>query len=179
MKFLCVIFLTLSFSLSCLSQTNTKQENFRLIQTKPSAYITFEKFGIRKPRYEGESQEGIWFSFHNNTKWNLTVKTLACLNIQEECLVFYEIERMYGDKSEIEESAVPTGYRIAHISSVKTIPSGDSLLFSIPREHLAEGLFIVVEFSYEWESSGSSGGDSSIFHTVPFYSTDLPKKRKN
>ncbi len=178
MKFLKVTFLVLIFSLISFSQTNNKSENFRLVQTKPSAYITFEKFVTREPRFIGESSERILLRFYNNTKWNLTINTLACRTIQEECLVFYEVERRYGDKSEIKKSDVPSGYRMAHISSVMTIPSGNSVRFSLPKEHLAEGLYIIVEFSYEWEAGGNGGNSNGyIFHKAPFYSTDLPKKK--
>lgn len=129
MKFLLATILILSFSLPFFSQVSGQTDNFRLVKTKPSAYISFEKFGMRKPRYQSESDKGIWMRFHNNTKWNLTVNTLACRDIQEECLLFYEVARMTNVELKISESEIPIGYRMAHVSSEQTVPFGTNCSF--------------------------------------------------
>lgn len=180
MKTFSIICFILCFSLICFSQTSNKSENFRLIQTKPSAYITFEKFVTREPRFIGESNEKILLRLHNNTKWNLTISTLSCKTIEDECMVFYKIDKMFSVKTTDNKSEFPKTNREKHVSAAKQIESGKSLLFTIPKEDLAKGLFILLEFNYEWESGGNGGDNGGyIFHQVPFYSTDLPKEKND
>lgn len=175
MKIFSIIFFILCFSLICFSQTINKSETIRLIQTKPSAYITFEKFVTREPRFIGESNEKVLLRLHNNTKWNLTISTLSCKTIEDECMVFYKIDQMFSIKTTDNKTDFPKINRVKHVSAAKQIESGKSLLFTVPKEDLAEGLYILVEINYEWESGGNGGsGNGYIFHEIPFYSTDLP-----
>ncbi|HEX8279708.1 MAG TPA: hypothetical protein VF540_13480 [Segetibacter sp.] len=166
--------------ITCLAQVSDKTEeakDFRLTISKPSAYISFERYSVQKPYNEGESGTYVWLRFHNNTKWNLTVKVNGCRPEQEECGAFYEVLRLPNYKDKIKESEAPYG-RIAHKSSIRTIKSGGSFLFSIPKESLAEGLYIAVDFSYEWEIHGNSGGGIlEIRHQVGFFSWQLPKAK--
>ncbi len=180
MKIFFIIILTLNFSLICLSQSISKTDDFRLIQTRPSAYITFEKFVTREPRFIGENKEKILLRFHNNTKWNLKISTLSCKTLEDECFVFYEIKLRNELNFEGNKSDFPRRNRVKHVAATKTINSGKSLLFTVPREDLATGLYILLEFSYEWEASGNGGdGSGYIFHQVPFYSENLPKEKNN
>lgn len=172
----------LFFSLYCLAQSSNeainKDGSVRLDLTKPSAYITFEKFGERKPQSQGESNQGVWLRFHNNTKWNLNVNTLGCTKEYGDCIVFHKVQRLPNYEDKIKNSDVPTGYRMAHMASVWTIESGKSLLFSVPKEHLAKGLFILVDFNYDWEQSGNTGGgDLTIVHKASFFSWKLPSEK--
>ncbi|MBK7706111.1 MAG: hypothetical protein IPJ30_10100 [Acidobacteria bacterium] len=78
---------------------------------------------------------------------------------------------------ERKESELPIGYRIAKNSTIRAIESGKSIFFSVPKQNLADGLAVLVSFSYEWELLGESGGDLSIQHQAPFWSTDLPAEK--
>lgn len=180
MKCLNLMFLILIFPLICFSQTNDKRENFRLVQTKPSAYITFVRFVTREPRFIGENNEKVLLRLHNNTKWNLTISTLSRRTTEDECMVFYKIDQMFNLKTTDNKSGFPKINRVKHVSAEKQIGSGKSLLFTVPKEDLAKELYILVEFNYEWEAGGNGGsGNGYIFHEVPFYSTDLPTEKKN
>lgn len=151
-------------------------EKIRLNQSKPSVYLSFEKFGRRLPLYPGEGSEGVWLRLHNNSKWKIYVKTFGVSKEYGDVGLFYQVEKLPGMEWKVKESELPSGYSVTHHSSVRTIDSGASALFSVPREHLAEGLIVVVNFSYEWEFAGGIGGDLSIFHQAPFWSTELPKQ---
>jgi hypothetical protein len=193
MKIFSRVFLILMFSLSCFSQTNNESENFRLIQTKPSAYITFEKFGKREPDKNDESKEGIWLRFHNNSKWNLFIRSLGYdkekvysipYEVRERESFDVETYTVAGEKqvtqnltSNDNKSKIPRGY-IAHTSNILKIESGDTFVFSIPKEHLAKNLYISVAFSYEWEQVGKLGGVGQTKHTIIFLSTELPEEKK-
>ena len=65
----------------------------------------------------------------------------------------------------------PIGYRTTDL--VKTIPlaSGDSVLFSIPSEHLTRDLAVSLSFHFQWE-----GSMDETEHRVYFYGSDVPAK---
>jgi len=178
MKVLILTFFIFSLSFVCLAQTNDKTpsacNDVRLDVRKPSVFITFEKFGERIPTREDESKEGIWLRLHNNTKWKIYLKTYGADNEKDEYQVSHEVQRMPGFEWKRKESELPIGYRIIKNYRVREVESGKSILFSIPKENLADGLAVVVSFSYEWELLGDSGGDLSIQHQAPFWATDLP-----
>ena len=162
----------------CNAQSNVQQncpENYLLNTKFPSVYVSFEKFGKRTPRYSGESNEGVWLRFHNNTKWNVTIKTLGTEKEYGDFHIFYEIDTIGRKKEKADNPELPIGYRMGHISRVYTLKSNDSFLFSVPREHLATDFYLQIEFSYEWEQKGNSGGGGNIIHKATFFSSDLPK----
>jgi hypothetical protein len=174
-----IVFLCL-LPIICYGQNNkleSSKETCRLDTKFPSAYITFEKFGKRTPLYyPNESNEGIWLRFHNNSKWSITVRTFGVSKEYGDFGIFYEIKSLLKEDKIKNNAEIPIGYREKHISSAYTLKSGKSFLFSIPREHLAEGLFLLVRFSYEWEQDGDSGGGGNIFHQATFFSSSLPKQ---
>jgi len=177
MKILILILLCLIPIVSS-AQNDAKQScsDTYLLNTKcPSVYVSFERFGKRNPLYPGESNEGVWLRFHNNTKWNVTIKTLGTKEEYGDFHTFYEIDVVGRKRGKADSSEVPIGYRMGHISSVYTLKPGGSFLFSVPREHLATDLFLQIEFSYEWEQNGRGGGGGNIMHQAKFFSSDLPK----
>lgn len=182
MKLFLCIFIVLSFSLTCLAQssfrTETQGENFRLDLSKPSAFISFEKFVEKKSPQEGEDNEELWLRFHNNTKWKLFVKAIGEDKEHEVYGILYEVQRIRGMEWKTKDADIPIGRRQVHVGSILEIESGKSILFSVTRKHLADGLSILVSFSYEWEKLGKSGGDLELLHQATFWSTDLPKTKK-
>jgi len=185
MKNLISFLIILLFITCCLAQSNNKANSednkIRLNLRKPSAFITFEKYGNRTPIRQGESEERIWLRFHNNTKWKMSLRVLGpCIDAkdenQQEWQVSYEVRIIPGYEWAMKETEIPSGYRITHKATLRFLASGQSLLFSVPKENLVKGLSIFVNFSYEWEINGDAGGDLSIVHEAPFWSTDLPEK---
>jgi hypothetical protein len=164
----------------CLPQTKTVgrgvQGTTRLDLRKPSAFITFEKAGKRTPAREGESDEGIWLRLHNNCKWKLYLKTYGADNENNEYRVSYDVQLIPGLEWRRKEVELPQGYRIINNARIRAIDPGKSIVFSVPREHLKDGFSILINFSYEWEMLGDSGGDLSIVHQAKFWATDLPTK---
>lgn len=70
----------------------------------------------------------------------------------------------------------PVGYNRDHVFSTSWLPSGRSVLFSVPREHLAKRLAIYVRFSYQWETAEGDNGSSEPQHRVYFRASDQPEK---
>lgn len=172
---------------------------------KPTLYISYERAGERRPVYVGESDQGIWLRLHNNTRWAITFCTESLyigakitplrlsdgrgiLGLREsvEISPCYEVEAVRAYESvrtsdgglHIEKPVpapkppvVPRG----HVSSASWLPSGRSVVFSIPREHLAKYLAIYVSFTYEWETAERDYGTREPEHRVYFRASDLPE----
>ncbi len=176
--------------------TQTKPSNEKLVKDKPSVFLRYESAGKRKPLKEGESDEGIWLRLQNNTREAIYLcafgisedgEMLRFYEKNSEIGVNYEIERMpsemegsgtprNGKVNNVAEevSQTPIGYKIGGVCHVYTLPSNQSLLFSVPREHLAKNLSIKMRFGYEWEGDYSSRWEEPE-HYVRFYSSSLPK----
>jgi hypothetical protein len=127
--------------------------------------------GKRKPLEEGESDQGIWLRVHNNTKWSLIFRAGGVPDSSYgDAVLFYRVERTDG-----KNVPAPIGYQ-RHVSSVIQLRPGKSFLFSLPREHLAEGLAIELAYNYQWESTrdGAFVREGEPRHFVSFDSSAIP-----
>jgi hypothetical protein len=180
MKLFFIICLSLFLSICCFSQRKGGSEemscDYLLDATKPSSFITFERYDRRTYVREGESDEGIFLRLHNNTKWNIYLVTNGVDDQNKDHLVSYEVRSIPG--LEWKQLEIPLGTRINHMARIQKVKSGGSLLFSVMKEHLSSGLAIFVYFSYEWEFHGDTAGDFSISHQAPFWSTNLPRETR-
>jgi hypothetical protein len=140
---------------------------------KPTVYLTYDRSGLRVPLNNGESKKGIWLRLHNNTKWKLVLRVGGVPNSSYgDAVVFYEVERREGS------GFTPIGYR-SHVASVIKLKAGNSIVFSLPQEHLEKGLAIRVRYSYEWElGKNDSLSSNEPYHSVTFTSSDLPMVRR-
>lgn len=69
----------------------------------------------------------------------------------------------------------PIGYdKGGHISAHAWLPPGRSVIFSLPKEHLAKRLAIFVTFKYDWETAERDDGSKEPEHRVYFRAADLP-----
>jgi hypothetical protein len=154
-------------------ETNSSQ--VRLVKDQPHLYITFEREAKIEPLRQGESDRRIWLRFHNNSKW----KVLFCDDFVPnlipkeygEILPRYVIERYSG-------SGIIPGAGRSDVCTYTTLKTGKSMLFNVPREHLAEGLRIKIKYRYQWEfdyPDGTTNVDEPE-HYVSFYSGEIPKK---
>jgi hypothetical protein len=67
------------------------------------------------------------------------------------------------------------GYDTGDVFSSAWLPSGSSVVFSVPREHLSKDLAIFVRFHYEWEYGDRTFGSGEPEHRVYFRASDLPE----
>ena len=65
-----------------------------------------------------------------------------------------------------------------HVSSPFELKAGESVLFSVPREHLPKGIALRVKFSYEWEDPDVVFGGGEVEHIVSFSGSKLPQLKK-
>jgi len=142
----------------------------RIIKSKPHVFISYEREGEIEPLYVGESEKRVWLRLHNNSKWKIMFCSGPIPKEYGETEITHAIERYKGyGETPGTRSADSCGYLI--------LESGKSVLFSVPREHLANGLAIKVQFRYEWEID-PDGSENLLEpkHYTYFYSSDIPKK---
>jgi hypothetical protein len=167
----------------------------------PSVYLRYERQGNRTPVYANESQEGVWLRLHNNTSGAISLctqglyvgpktaplklsngSTVLGLKDGVEAAVCYDVEEKEGKPSAPSGGAIiidePRFYHVTNlgmhgdVSAISWIPSGSSIVFSLPKEHLAGENRIRIAFNYEWEPDLQT----EVFHTIYFYGSALPKR---
>ena len=183
----------------CYPQTNDRVSD----RSHPSVYISFERLGGRRPLVKSaeDNSPRISLRLHNNTGALIAVEansadptlipvTLAdggkayALRESEEVDLCFEAEAVPQITAD-EFFAIKVPKQIPSYYSCKWradrrgkrsfwIRSGESVIFSVPREFLAEDLKIYTVFNYEWESEkGQMKADEPV-HQVYYYSSDLP-----
>lgn len=160
--------------------------------SRPSVYLTFERKGKLDKSSKAEASERIWLRLHNNTGWAILVYTqdyyeksmfapLRICGVASEGLRDgMEVGPLYSIEAAGEKAVVPKidwGHMILDPSI--WLPSGQSLIFSVPTEHLGKHLRVSVSFSYEWEWKRLSDGRLDLafkepFHRAWFESRELP-----
>lgn len=169
------IFICIVFSMPANAQTKEmSSKDVRLVKDRPNVYVNFEREAKRKPLKTGDSDKGVWLRFNNNSKWKVGVCMFDIPKEYGDKELNYEVER-YENVGESEET--PKANDSEGSCPLVFIGSGKSVLFSVPREHLAEGLAIKVQFRYEWETD-PDGFTSQLEpkHFAYFYSSEIPKK---
>ena len=150
--------------------TETTSNSVRIIKSKPHVFVSFEREGKIDPLYVGESHKRVWLRFHNNSRWQVMFCSSPVPKEYGETEVAYDVERYEG-------SGETPGTRRSDDCSYLLVESGKSILFSVPREHLTEGLAVRIPFRYKWENN-SDGSDNLLEpkHFVYFHSQDIPNK---
>jgi hypothetical protein len=97
-----------------------------------------------------------------------------------EALKRYEIQLARKGERKKQESIKGTdrqvGYDTGDVFSSAWLPSGSSVIFSVPREQLSKSLAVFVRFNYEWEYSNRTFRSDEPEHRVYFRASDLTKK---
>lgn len=171
---LLLIFIPIACSIMAKAQTReTTSKDVRLVKDRPNVYLSFERRGYRRPLRIGEGKKGVWLRFHNNSKWQVGVCMWDVAKEYGDKNIAYEVERykkVGGSETPIAndpEGSCPREY----------IESGRSVSFSVPREHLADGLAVKVPFRYEWEEDPDGFANPlEPKHYAYFYSSEIPKK---
>jgi len=177
-----------------------------LSNTKPTVYLTFERAGNREPVHTSESRLGIWLRLHNNTKWAINFctpglylpprvapryladdRSVLALKEGVEISICHGVEQIrryewnFGPPKGARNNSSAkakrqVGYDTGDVSSSTWLPSGTSVVFSVPAEHLSEDLAIFLRFNYEWEFRDRSYTRDEPEHRVYFRAAELPKK---
>jgi hypothetical protein len=174
--FIIVVIVTVSFVSAQTRKPNMPSSEVRLSMDKPSVYISYERSGKREPLHVGESDEGIWLRLHNNTKWKIKFPVSGAPETHGDVGMFYTLEVVSELPDEVVD--IPKGDELGHVYSPFEVRSGESVLFSVPREHLPKGIVLRVKFSYEWENQDDVSAGREVEHTVSYYASNLPQLKK-
>jgi hypothetical protein len=155
------------------TQPCSATKDVRIVKDKPTIYITFESFGkainlpeqklIEQSKSASSKEQGqdIWLRIHNNTCWQLKFiqfglhlpkqkanenpgerfKRLGILDDGDETGLFYTVVKADGKSFYVGIDSY----------DYVTLQAGNSLLFSVAREHLSKGQSVQVRFYYQWE----------------------------
>jgi hypothetical protein len=178
-----VCIFSLTIGQNSVAQKNDQEltyEKAHIQKEKPTVYLAFEYMGNRQPLFSGESSQGVWLKLHNNSIWSiyyagfsLGEASLSRDNkAQKEVGVLYDV-KIVGKNYKKNLPPIGTGRR--HTSSIIKISPGNSILFSVPREHLANGLAICVNFNFAWEVDRGMPKSAEPTHQACFSSYALPK----
>lgn len=178
MALLCVGLL--SANAQAVQKTVVRNTAPKIVTSKPGVFITFERFGKRTPVSEGESDNGVWLRLHNNMRYpisfcifGLSAESTLPTKPEENTQIGLYYDVVLNARSETDNRplpVVPLGYPLLSCQEFE-LKSGKSLLFSVPKEHLAEELSIKISYSYGWEETG----EDNPTHFVYFNSYKLPK----
>ena len=179
---------TLSTSVLAQRKGAARSPDVRLSKNHATVYIMFERVGKREPRRIGESSDGVWLRLHNNTRWRLHLQAYGLEGAflrgdEKEVGLYYEVGSIPGPTSRLKEAGAPIVeekqgceaplLKYGDLRSGIDLAPGESLVFSVPLEHLCKNLYVAVTFRYEWEDRGDEP-----LHSVRFYGFDVPEGAK-
>lgn len=178
--------LMMLFSVTVFSQNKEDAEsNVRVDPEKPTVYLN----------YVCQDEKKIYLRMYNNTIWHIGVGAeksyfptkkpiqLGNGNIgyaipsDEEVPIHYYIEK--DELENVKKLKIPSKEPYYWRNGGGRIATGDSILFSVPIEHLRTGLKIYVEFSYEWEITKSKDSRKEPEHRVYFRGGDIGSANSN
>jgi hypothetical protein len=138
----------------------------RISKKNPSVYITFEREGKIASARTGEIQETVWLRLRNNTRWPIILDMNGVPSKDYgDAFLFYDV---------LSRGKVLAEGR-CHVCSFNHVSPGRSLVFTVPREDLAEGFSIRVSFNYGWEDESIFFTREGVQHSVSFYSSNITK----
>lgn len=171
---------------SAIAQRSSK--NLVLLdETRPSVYLQFDHEAERKPEHPREGKQGLWLSIHNNTRGAVCIRTQSLyIGTKVAPLTLMSGKHVLGVRNGVEiaplytiEQDRETGFdRLpltwhGDVSSISWIPSGGTVLTSLPKDDLIKGRRVVLPFSYEWEPEGDGIG-----HEAYFYERQVPTQSR-
>lgn len=167
------------------AQEMSSRNPMLLDPSHPSVYLQYDHEGERKSDYPGEGSKRLWLRIHNNIREAISVPThglylgpkVAPLQLLSGKGVLgirdgVEISPLYDLEEEPETGFC--GYArlpLTHggdVSAVSWIPSGGTVLMSLPKDYLVKGRRVALPFSYEWEEESDG-----IEHKAFFYASEL------
>lgn len=177
-----------------------------IAKDKPTVYIDFDRVeGAASDKQQPNQKTLVWLRLRNNTRWAISFPTersylglskayLICLcdgrqlfGLRDgiEVDVAYQLEAEDGEeymsknnKQALRKITPPHLPSISRggISATSWLPSGSSIIFRVPREHLAKYLEVYIPFHYEWETEEKSNESIELSHRVYFRANDMPNE---
>ncbi len=172
-----ILFISFALRLALLAPCSPATDML-LDTSRPSVYIEHEQFAAPS---NATGQAPVWLRLHNNTRWAVSIRTESLYvgdNVQPLRLMngkgvlairsgitvspCYAVEEIPGESSSTTSHSInEEPYRrlrlgnACTVGSTSWIPSGGTIRFHIPSEHLSLGRRISIDFEYEWENARS------------------------
>lgn len=174
--------------ISAVAQQDGGKNPVLLDTAHPSVYLQYDHEAERKPEHPGEGKDGLWLSIHNNTRGAISIRTQSLyIGSKVAPLALMSGKHVLGIRDGVEiaplfsvEEDHETGFDrlpltfIGDVSAVSWVPSGGTVLMSLPKDDLVKGRRVALPFSYEWESEGDGIG-----HEVFFYARQVQSQSGN
>lgn len=179
---ICLLFLIFVVSSPINAQNRKarlkKASALKILEGKPSIYISFERLGKRTPLRDTETDEGVWLRLNNNMGYSIRFCSFGISDEGEQLIasdknsqigINYDIEVTNSRLFDKTRYDIPSGYRTGSLCFGYELKAGKSIVFAVPKEHLAKGLSIKIPFNYEWEDET----ENNPIHFVYFNSLSL------
>lgn len=177
--------IALAFSLSApVSWGQTVAQGFVVDASKPFVFVEFDHIGMRKPLSPSESQQGLWLRVVNNCRIPIRVDTFDLGTGDPGMAIFDEVVPVKPYAGYITSSGeihsgvpinVPQGYVLLNKSVIhKVIPPRESLLFSVPANHVQAEWHI--QFSFQFDLPERATGQQEPISLLKFYWVDIPAR---
>jgi hypothetical protein len=150
-----------------ISQRRQRPPKYRLNESLPSVYISFEKIGKAESLDSKEEETYVWLKLHNNIVWPIWTNTSGIPKEYGDVYLYYVIENYEKGERVIDNRP--------HFSSYNPLPSGRSWVFVAPLSYFEEDCQICINFSFNWEDSNDVFAGREAEHRVCFLASQLPK----
>jgi hypothetical protein len=186
------LFLPAILSMAPEQKSPRSGETILIRKDRPSVYIEFEKEGKAEPLFQGEIDQRIWLTLHNNSPWIIEFCSFPVPKLLGDAGIVHTVKHIpvmiregsfsnslrspdiASPPSRKELPTIPEGYSTGDTCTPYKLGSDRSISFSVPRNHLANDLFIEFEFWYEWENRDNELADYPQC-LVSFSNSRLPK----
>jgi hypothetical protein len=129
----------------------------------------------------------VWLRLHNNSKFAISFRTDSMYLGKR--VSFYEAPNGSKILSLVDGAEVSVQYQIqeqnrclvpygSDMSFQSWLVPGRSILFSVRREHLANGRMIYIDFNYDWEKGDRYSNNLAPAHRSEYYGYRLESDAK-
>jgi hypothetical protein len=148
-----------------VTQTAAQDVKVNSIQEQKHYYVDASKPSVYLCREQDNAPSHLHLRLSNNTRWAIMLRIDRLLSLSDAHDLMLQDGRIVSGLTDsikilpeyfIESPLIENGL-IAHrwcTSQEVWIPSGQSVLFRVPREELPRLAIIYLRFHYEWETSG-------------------------
>ena len=160
-----------NLSANALAQDKNKQKEMqtkRISKKYPLVYLSYEQ-SRKILANTAEEPERLWLRLHNNSRSSIRLEASGANKKYGDVRLYYDI---LNSMEEIEDRV------ICHVCSIIKLQPGKTLLFSIPRENIAEDFILRFKFNYDWENLDNVFGGLKPNRYVQLKLSNLSKKEK-
>jgi hypothetical protein len=177
-----------SSSLS-LTDAKPKSQDFLIDPSKHYVYLMFDHVGDRQPLSRDETSKGLWLRLVNNCRIPIAVAIFDTGTSGPGIGVYDEVVPLatkgptvhFGGLAKnppelatpSKKEHLPRGYSLPDTFSTATVSPGESLVFSVPRNHVGPFWSMQIRFYLNLPEDSYGSGPYSV---VSFDWQDLPEK---